>query len=141
MAVNEEKPGTVSWMIDNMPLVAIIEGLLLVGFGVGAYIYSGQASVTALIPSVFGLGILLPGYVAYKNPGIAKHAMHVTAVFALLGILGSLDSILGFIDGDFSLSNISKGVLLFVCGEYLYFCILSFRAARIKREQEALLQQ
>ena len=141
MTVKNEKPGTFSWMVDNMPLVAIIEGTLLVVFGVGAYVYSGQASVTALIPSIFGLGILLPGYVAYKNSDLAKHAMHVTAVFALLGILGSLDSILGFLDGDFSLSNISKGVLLFVCGEYLYFCILSFRAARIKREQEALLQQ
>ena len=90
MTVKNEKPGTVSWMVDNMPLVAIIEGALLVVFGVGAYVYSGQASVTALIPSIFGLGILLPGYVAYKNSDLAKHAMHVTAVFALLGILGSL---------------------------------------------------
>ena len=51
-----------------------------------------------------------------------------------------LDSILGFLDGQYSLANISKGVLLIICGEYLYFCILSFRAARIKREQEALQQ-
>ena len=93
-----------------------------------------------MIPSIFGLGILIPGYVAYYNSEIAKHAMHVTAVFALLGTLGSLDSILGFLDGEYSLANISKGVLLIICGEYLYFCILSFRAARIKREQEALQQ-
>ena len=77
---------------------------------------------------------------AYSNTEMAKHAMHVTAVFALLGTLGSLDSILGFLDGKYSLANISKGVLLIVCGEYLYFCILSFRAARIKREQEASQQ-
>ena len=141
MVTVEEKPGTVSWILGNMPLVAIIEGGFLVIFGFTAYIYSGQASVTALIPSIFGLGILVPGYVAYYKPDIAKHAMHVTAVFALLGTLGSLDSILGFLDGEYSLANISKGVLLIICGEYLYFCILSFRAARIKREQEAQNQQ
>ena len=43
---------------------------------------------------------------------MAKHAMHVTAVFALLGLLGSLDSILGVLDGKYSLANISKGVLI-----------------------------
>ena len=138
MTTIEEKPGTMSWILGNMPFVAIIEGGFLVLVGIIAYIYSGQASVTALIPSIFGLGILVPGYVAYYNSKMAKHAMHVTAVFALIGILGSLDSILGFLDGEYSLANISKGVLLIICGEYLYFCILSFRAARIKREQEAL---
>ncbi len=138
MTTIEEKPGTMSWILGNMPFVAIIEGGFLVLFGIIAYIYSGQASVTALIPSIFGLGILVPGYVAYYNSEMAKHAMHVTAVFALIGILGSLDSILGFLEGEYSLANISKGVLLIICGEYLYFCILSFRAARIKREQEAL---
>ena len=141
MVAEEQKPGTVSWILNNMPRVAIIEGGFLVIVGIFAYLYSGQSSVTALIPSIFGLGILIPGYVAYYNPEMSKHALHVTAVFALLGALGSLDSILGFIDGNFSLANNSKGVLLIVCGEYLYFCILSFRAARIKREQEALQQQ
>ena len=140
MVVVEEKPGTVSWILGNMPFVAIIEGGFLAIFGIIAYVYSGQASITALIPTIFGLGILAPGYVAYYNPGMAKHAMHITAVFALLGVLGSLDSILGFLDGVYTLANISKGVLLIICGEYLYFCILSFRAARIKREQEALQQ-
>ena len=93
----EEKPGNISWILDNMPFVAIIEGGFLVLFGIIAYFYSGQSSFTALIPSIFGLGILIPGYVAYYNSEIAKHAMHVTAVFALLGTLGSLDSILGFL--------------------------------------------
>ena len=136
----EEKPGTVSWILSNMPFVAIIEGGFLVLFGIVTYIYSGQSSFTALISSIFGLGLLIPGYVAYYNSEMSKHAMHVTAVFALIGILGSLDSILGFLDGNYSLPNISKVVLLIICGEYIYFCILSFRAARMKREEETLQQ-
>ena len=134
----EERPGTLSWVLGNMPLVAIIEGGFLVLFGIVTYLYSGQSSFTALIPSIFGLGLLIPGYVAYYNSEMSKHAMHVTAVFALLGTLGGLDSILGFLDGNYNLANISKGVLLIICGEYMYFCILSFRAARMKREQESL---
>ncbi len=136
----EEKPGTLSWILGNMPFVAILEGGFLVLFGIATYLYSGQSSFTALIPSIFGLGILIPGYVAYYNSEMSKHAMHVTAVFALIGILGSLDSILGFLDGNYSLPNISKVVLLIICGEYIYFCILSFRAARMKREEETLQQ-
>lgn len=134
----EEKPGTLSWILSNMPLVAIMEGAFLVLFGITTYVYSGQSSFTALIPSMFGLGILIPGYLAYKNPEMTKHAMHVTAIFALIGTLGGLGSINGFLNGEFSLANISKGVLLVICGEYMVFCILSFRAVRIKREQEAL---
>ncbi len=117
----EEKPGTLSWILGNMPFVAILEGGFLVLFGIATYLYSGQSSFTALIPSIFGLGILIPGYVAYYNSEMSKHAMHVTAVFALIGILGSLDSILGFLDGNYSLPNISKVVLLIICGEYIYF--------------------
>ena len=134
----EERPGTLSWVLGNMPLVAIIEGGFLVLFGIATYLYSGQSSFIALILSIFGLGLLIPGYVAYYNSEMSKHAMHVTAVFALLGTLGGLDSILGFLDGNYNLANISKGVLLIICGEYMYFCILSFRAARMKREQESL---
>ena len=134
----EEKPGTLSWILGNMPFVAIIEGGFLILFGISSYLYSGQSSFTALIPSIFGFGLLIPGYIAYYNSEMAKHAMHVTAVFALLGTLGGLDSILGFLDGNYNLANISKGVLLIICGEYMYFCILSFRAARMKREQESL---
>ena len=33
MVTVEEKPGTVSWILGNMPLVAIIEGGFLVIFG------------------------------------------------------------------------------------------------------------
>ena len=52
MATIEEKPGTFSWILNNLPFVAIIEGGFLVLFGIVAYIYSGQASITALILSL-----------------------------------------------------------------------------------------
>ena len=38
MATTEEKPGTVSWIIGNMPLVAIIEGGFLVIFGISLFL-------------------------------------------------------------------------------------------------------
>ena len=106
-------------------------------FRVYSYISASQSSITALIPTFIGLGLLLPGWLAYSNPEMKKHGMHVAAVFALIGTLGGLMAIPAIIDGDWSGSTIAQLVLLLFCGEYMFFSIMSFREARIKREQEA----
>ena len=105
----------------------------------GVYFYlfpENEQSVTALIPAFIGLGLLIPGYLAY-NPEMKMHAMHATAVFALIGTLGGAMGIPDAIAGDWERATIARIVLLLLCGEYMFFSILSFRAARIKREQEA----
>ena len=127
-----------TWILSNMPFVAMFEGLFLVGMGIIFYLFpEGERSVTALIPAIIGAGLLVPGYLAYFNENMKKHAMHVTAVFALIGTLGGAMGLPDMIAGDFGRATIARLVLLIVCGEYLFVSILSFRAARIKREQEA----
>ena len=127
-----------TWVLGNMPFVAMFEGLFLVGMGVIFFMFpEDKQSVTALIPSIIGAGLLVPGYLAYSNENMKKHAMHATAVFALVGTLGGAMGLPDMIAGDFGRATIARLVLLIVCGEYLFFSILSFRAARIKREQEA----
>ena len=123
--------------MNNMPLYSIITGGFLAVFGVYSYISASQSSITPLIPTFIGLGLLLPGWLAYSNPEMKKHGMHVAAVFALIGTLGGLMAIPAIIDGDWSGSTIAQLVLLLFCGEYMFFSIMSFREARIKREQEA----
>ena len=66
-----------------------------------------------------------------------KQAMHATAVFALIGTLGGLMGLTDVIAGNFDRPTIARLVLLIICGEYMFFSIMSFRAARIKRELEA----
>ena len=135
--MDQDNSGAIAWFLNNMPLYSIITGGFLAVFGVYSYISAGQSSITALIPTFIGLGLLLPGWLAYSNPEMKKHGMHAAAVFALIGTLGGLMAIPAIIDGDWSGSTIAQLVLLLFCGEYMFFSIMSFRQARIKREQEA----
>ena len=134
--MDQDNSGAIAWFLNNMPLYSIITGGFLAVFGVYSYISAAQSSITPLIPTFIGLGLLLPGWLAYSNPEMKKHGMHAAAVFALIGTLGGLMAIPAIIDGDWSGSTIAQLVLLLFCGEYMFFSIMSFRAARIKREQE-----
>jgi len=135
--MDQDNSGAIAWFLNNMPLYSIITGGFLTVFGVYSYISSDQSSITSLIPTFIGLGLLLPGWLAYSNPEMKKHGMHAAAVFALIGTLGGLMAIPAIIDRDWSGSTIAQLVLLVFCGEYMFFSIMSFRAARIKREREA----
>ena len=134
----EEESSEMQWILGNMPLVAILEGLILIIMGVLFYVFpEGESSPTALIPAIIGAGLLIPGYLAYSNESMKMHAMHATALFALIGTLGGAMGLPDMIAGDFDRPTIAKLALLILCGEYMFFSIMSFRAARIKREQEA----
>ena len=126
------------WILGNMPLVAILEGLILIIMGVLFYVFpEDESSPTALIPAIIGAGLLIPGYLAYSNESMKMHAIHATAVFALIGTLGGAMGLPDVMAGNFDRPTIARLVLLIFCGEYMFFSIMSFRAARIKREQEA----
>ena len=136
--MTEEETSIMQWILANMPVVAILEGLILMIMGVFFYLFpEGESSPTALIPAVIGAGFLIPGYIAYSNESMIMHAMHATAVFALIGTLGGAMALPDTIAGDFDRPTIARLVLLILCGEYMFFSIMSFRAARVKREQEA----
>ena len=128
----------IAWVLANMPIVGIMQGFFLIVIGIIFYLFpEDKQSVTALIPSFIGLGLLIPGYLAYTNENMKMHAMHATAVFALIGTLGGAMGIPDAIAGDWGRATIARIVLLLLCGEYMFFSIMSFRAARIKREREA----
>jgi len=134
----EGRMSPMQWVLGNMPLVAMLEGLLLIIMGVLFYIFpEDKSSPTALIPAIIGAGLLIPGYLAYSNESMKMHAMHATAVFALIGTLGGAMGLPGVMEGNFDRPTIARLALLIICGEYMFFSIMSFRAARIKREQEA----
>jgi len=128
----------ISWILANLPLVAMLEGLFLIVMGVIFYLFpEDKQSVTALIPSFIGLGLLIPGYLAYTNENMKMHAMHATAIFALIGTIGGAMGLPDMVAGNFDRATIARLILLIICGEYMFFSIMSFRQARIKREQEA----
>ena len=134
----DEEASPMQWILGNMPLFAMFEGLFLILMGVIFYLFpEDKQSVTALIPAIIGAGLLVPGYLAHSNPNMKMHAMHATAAFALIGTVGGAMGLPDMIAGDFDRATIARLILLILCGEYMFFSIMSFRQARIKREQEA----
>ncbi len=72
-----------------MATITIGLGLVLIALGVGGYFGTGRESLTALIPVIFGLPLMLLGMVALKEQ-MRKHAMHAAAVIGLLGFAGTV---------------------------------------------------
>ena len=58
-----------------MSSTTILFGVLLTLLGLGGYFLTGASSPTALIPTIFGLLLLMLGALARSEP-IRKHPMH-----------------------------------------------------------------
>ena len=71
-------------------------GVILVVLGLGAYFGTGQTSFTALIPSVFGLLLVIFGAMA-QNPERRKMAMHIAVAVAMIAFLGSIRGLPAFL--------------------------------------------
>src|SRR5687768_10485879 len=64
-------------------------GVILLVLGIAGYFGTGMVSLTALIPAVFGLLLLILGVIA-RDPNKRKHAMHFAAMVGLIGFAGSV---------------------------------------------------
>ncbi|HEX2285892.1 MAG TPA: hypothetical protein VHI10_13890 [Mycobacterium sp.] len=65
-------------------------GALLVATGVIAYVATGAASFTALIPAAVGVLLLIAALIGRRSGNTRRYAMYVAVAIALLGALGSL---------------------------------------------------
>ena len=101
-------------------------------------IMTGTTSITAWIPAFFGVPIAILGALAL-NPARLKVMMHIVAVLALLGALGSLNVIPDlFGNGSASTASIiARLAMLVLCGALLYVSVMSFIQARKKRQEGA----
>lgn len=126
--------------LPTMPTLAIIFGLILDAMGLGAYLFSGTKSATALIPAFFGTAILLCGILGAKFHKARMHVMHVAALVGLLGTLGGLGMglpkvgalIAGTAERPTAVAmQIAMGV---VCLVFLALCVKSFVDARILKK-------
>jgi lysylphosphatidylglycerol synthetase-like protein (DUF2156 family) len=119
----------------NLPKTAIAVGLLLILQGVGFYVVTETKSVTALIPTFFGIPILLLGCVALKE-SVRKHAMHGVVTLALLGLLAPIGRIAsaGF---KLSAAGVSLVLMIVLCGGLLVLGVKSFVDAR-RRQANAV---
>ncbi len=127
-----------------MPTMTILFGLILAIFGYVGYTESVTASKTALIPSYFGLALIVCGAIGQK-PSLRKHAMHAAAMIALLGCIGAaymgIRKVPGWMSGELSdvdrnkvRSQVMTALLL---GLYVAVCINSFIQARRARASQS----
>ena len=113
-----------------MVKVTKLVGAILVVVGVVAYVATGFASVTALLPALLGLVIGVLGVVAARIDA-GQHAIHAALVVALLGLLGSLQPLGGLADAD--PAAITSLVTVLVLAVYLALGVRSFVSARRAR--------
>jgi hypothetical protein len=117
-----------------MPALTRTVGFLLILLGVSGYIGTGRASITALIPAIFGAIFLVLAMVA-RNPNARRHAMHAAVALALLGVLGTAPRIFAAISAGTAgrvatLAQIAMALALLV---YVVFGVKSFIDARRAR--------
>ena len=126
-----------------MARTTIIFGVVLIALGVVGYVGTGAVSVTALIPSVFGVLLALLGWLAL-NERYRKHAMHVAAAIGLVGFLGSvrglirLSDLIAGTEIERPAAVISQSVMAILMVAFISFCVKSFidaRRARISKGQ------
>jgi uncharacterized membrane protein YoaK (UPF0700 family) len=114
-----------------MTTVTIVVGAILVAIGLIAYVVTGFASVTALLPALLGLVLVILGLVA-RRVSAHQHAIHAALVMALLGALGSAQPLGGLPDAE--PAAITSLLTILVCVAYLALGVRSFINARKARE-------
>jgi len=124
--------------------VTIGVGVILSAIGLFGYFGSTNASPspTALIPTAFGVVLIVLGIVAHRAAA-RMHAMHAAVMVGLIGFL--LAGGRGFMklgnaaSDDISIARPARMVILMalVCLVYVGLCVWSFIAARRRRAQSS----
>ena len=117
-----------------MPNTAILFGRLLILLGIIGYGYgwiNGNASLTALIPSLFGLILMVLGHLSNAKEDLRKHLMHAAVLVGLIGFIVPLVRIIPKL-GDFTF-NFASAMLIsmsLLCLAFVILCVKSFIDAR-----------
>jgi hypothetical protein len=76
-----------------MPQTTIWLGIFLIALGLVGFFATGMQSITALIPTLFGIVFMILGLVGRKESA-RKMVMHIAMFLALLGVIGSFPGLI-----------------------------------------------
>ena len=116
-----------------IPNFAMVCGGILMLSGIISYLISDSGSLTALIPSFFGIPLLIMGFLSNRNEANKHHYMHAAMVFALVSVLGGMRIFSIWSDAS-DLTLLSHVILIIVGTIFMVAGILSFRHTRKSRE-------
>ena len=114
---------------NSMENIAMIYGIFLIIWGVGVTLLSDSQSITSLIPTIFGLPIIILSFFAKKIPGRKKLLMHIVVLIGFIIFLGGLDLIRGLFQGnifDNLWASSSKFMMMISGVSFTILCIKSF---------------
>ena len=114
---------------NSMENITIIYGIFLVVWGVVVTIFSDSQSITSLIPTIFGLTIIILSFLAKKFTNRKKLFMHIVVLIGFIIFLGGLDLIRGLIQGNIFVNlwaSSSKFMMMISGLLFIILCIKSF---------------
>ena len=126
-----------------MVTYAYVFGILLILNGAAGYFMADadSKSLTAFIPSVVGVLLVLCGVISAVKESARMHAMHISALVGLIGVLGALGNLAPALASEKSPSYLGLTmtvVMGILSASYVVACIQSFRAAgRARRAEKA----
>lgn len=118
-----------------MAKLTIVYGVIFIVMGLYGYFGISSESITALIPTFFGIPLIILGWFGL-NEKYLKHTMHVAAVLNLLGFAGTVSGLFKFfkmIGGAETARPAAitvQAIMAVLCLVFLIFAIRSFIDAR-----------
>ncbi len=105
---------------EQTALLGLVLGGVLVVVGIGAYVITEFASITALIPAIFGALIAGLGAVGRNEPRqqVANYGIGVLAVLGVVGSLRAVPDIVAVLTGDSvnsGVATVTQGAMIGVC--------------------------
>lgn len=100
--------------------LSIVLGLALIILGVGAYVLSDFASITALIPAIFGVLIGFLGVVGRQtdHDRLAIYGIGVLAVLGVLGSIRGIPEVIALLVGESVesvIAAVAQGAMIVIC--------------------------
>ena len=114
---------------NSIENIAMIYGIFLIVWWIGVTVLSDSQSITSLIPTIFGLPIIILSFFAKKFPDRKKLLMHIVVLIGLIIFLGGLDLIRGLIQGNIFVNlwaSSSKFMMIISGLVFTILCIKSF---------------
>lgn len=124
-----------------MPKFSIVLGTIFIVMGLYGYFGISSESITALIPTFFGIPLLILGWIGL-NEKYLKHAMHGAAVLTLLGFAGTVSGLIKFfrmLGGEEMQRPAAvtvQAIMSILCLLFLVFAVKSFIDARRNKESQ-----
>lgn len=115
----------------------MVFGTLLAILGIVLYQLADPKSFTALIPSGFGILLVLMGRLAGMSDKARMHAMHGAALIGLIGLIGGIVMAIRLDPNERPVGFWGNVIMAALSGIFVGLCVKSFidaRKARAARE-------